>query len=83
MTKIIFRVFYSNIKNIILLCGGALGVVDTTPKQAVDLLWGWRKPEWQRFSPDVEGTTSNSAIFHSLTLIRRVRACVRACDACC
>jgi len=53
-------------------CFKVVGVVDTTPKQAVDLLWGWRKPEWQRFSPDVEEWEIVEEVDENTRVIRQV-----------
>ncbi len=36
-------------------CFRVAGTVNASPEKAAELLWNWRKPEWQKFATDVEG----------------------------
>ena len=53
-------------------CFKVVGVVNATPKAAVDLLWGWRKEEWQRFAPDIEDWEIVDEVDENTRVVRQV-----------
>jgi len=53
-------------------CFKVQGTIQAKPQQLADMMWGWRKEEWQRFAPDIDTWEIIEEVDDNTRILRQV-----------